>query len=176
MHSILVRRGPTSSMQRLVALLVGALFELSQVSGSYVNREHFAPSTWYTNMLASSLNTIHGDTLDLLPILCLAGTESVLMQMLSLSSRGTKICPQPTCGVGECSWPGVSCEKGKVVELALPGAGLRMQFPSNLFSLSELRVLDLRNNELVRWEGLVWSACCANILRDVGSEACKCSA
>uniref|UniRef100_A0A1D1ZSU1 Leucine-rich repeat-containing N-terminal plant-type domain-containing protein n=1 Tax=Auxenochlorella protothecoides TaxID=3075 RepID=A0A1D1ZSU1_AUXPR len=107
-------------MQRLVALLVGALFELSQVSGSYVNREHFAPST-----------------------------ESVLMQMLSLSSRGTKICPQPTCGVGECSWPGVSCEKGKVVELTLPGAGLRMQFPSNMFSLSELRVLDLRNNELV---------------------------
>ncbi|KAL6778747.1 hypothetical protein ACKKBF_B04805 [Auxenochlorella protothecoides x Auxenochlorella symbiontica] len=107
-------------MQRLVALLVGALFELSQVSGSYVNREHFAPST-----------------------------ESVLMQMLSLSSRGTKICPQPTCGVGECSWPGVSCEKGKVVQLTLPGAGLRMQFPSNMFSLSELRVLDLRNNELV---------------------------
>jgi len=55
-----------------------------------------------------------------------------------------------------CSWYGVGCEGGHVVDLILPDNGLRGPFPLNLSSLSALATLNLRQNELTGYlhEGL----------------------
>ncbi|GFY90754.1 receptor-like kinase 1 [Actinidia rufa] len=48
-----------------------------------------------------------------------------------------------------CSWPGVGCESGQVVELRLPGMGLSGQIPPNTIgNLTRLHTLSLRVNAL----------------------------
>lgn len=48
-----------------------------------------------------------------------------------------------------CSWQGVKCVQGRVVRFALPGFGLRGQFPPDTIThLDQLRILSLKNNSL----------------------------
>ncbi|KAH6792697.1 hypothetical protein C2S52_003174 [Perilla frutescens var. hirtella] len=81
----------------------------------------------------------------------LAADRSALLR-LQPAIGGRTLRWNTTGGSSPCSsWRGVKCNvtTGRVIELRLPGAGLRGQLPpDSIGNLTELRVLSLRNNAL----------------------------
>eukprot|EP01082_Thalassiosira_pseudonana_P004378 g4077.t1 g4077 contig15:289796-291788(+) len=51
-------------------------------------------------------------------------------------------------GIDHCTFQGVTCSGGQVIELALPSNGLEGMVPPSLWDLPALQVLDLSGNEL----------------------------
>lgn len=77
-----------------------------------------------------------------------ADTRALLIFSNYHDPQGTQL--KWTNATSVCAWRGITCFENRVTELRLPGAGLRGIIPPGSLSLiSELRVVSLRNNQLV---------------------------